>query len=488
MNLRQARVDDTWRRVFARGYASKLKQVSFQALQSLRDSEIHFRAGITAIVGANGVGKSTLLAAIADLLANGEGENDSNHRIRLRGSRLAATVEHQGENLTLGLQDGAGDCREVTGRPFTGEYQWLDPSSLAGRYITQINTDRNFADLLESVTPQYLNADELAIANYLVGKFYGDVSIYEILDYAGFERFPYFRATAAGITYGSEGMGRGELSLLLTYWTLRDIPPNSILVLEEPETHVSPKSQDCLINIVAKFSLEKGIWTIVTTHSPTIIRHIPAEHVRLLARGTGLADIHENIAKTDIALLLGGGVKLTGAFLVEDQAAKDFLTALLDEKAPALVKQYEIVSANSAPRISVILENMPNTGDWLTLIGVYDGDLRADITGAGFKWPFKFLPGTKAPEELLVAHLQAAGNTADLLAAELHKTPAQLTVALDHAAGVDPHDFFTELAKALHVHVSAIRAAGVRIWLQNTDNATAAQTLVSELQTAINGQ
>ena len=58
MNLRQARFDDTWRRVFARNYSSKLTQVSFEGLQCLRDSEVHFRGGITAIVGANGVGKS----------------------------------------------------------------------------------------------------------------------------------------------------------------------------------------------------------------------------------------------------------------------------------------------------------------------------------------------------------------------------------------------------------------------------------------------
>ena len=423
-----------------------------------------------------------MLAAIADILANGEGEDDSNHRVRLKGSRLAGTVEYEGANLSLGLQDGASGAREVTGTHFSGEYQWLDPSSLAGRYISQIGVDKNFADLLEAVTPQHLDAEELAIANYLVGKSYSDVSIYEIVDYAGFERFPYFKTTAAGVTYGSDGMGRGELSLLLVYWTLRDLPRDSILVLEEPETHVSPKSQDCLMNIVAKFSLEKGIWAIVTTHSPTIIRRIPPEHVRLLARGTGVADVHENVSKTDIALLLGGGVRLSGAFLVEDQAAKDFLTALLDEKAPALLKQYEIVSADSEARITAILKNMPNTGDWLTLVGVYDGDMRAGVTGQDFNWPFRFLPGTAAPEELIVALVRAATDSADSLAAELHKTSAQVTVALDHAIGFDPHDFFTELAKALNVHISAIRAASTRIWLHNTENAAAVVIFIAELQ------
>jgi len=487
MNLRQARFDDTWRGVFARAYNSKLTRVSFEGLQSLNDSEIHFRSGITAIVGANGVGKSTLLAAVADLLANGEGEDDSNHRTRLKGSRLTGTAQHAGQNLTLSLQDGTDGAREATGQQFGGEYQWLDPSSLGSRYMTQISVDKNFADLLESVTPLYFNADELEIANYLVGKNYTGVSVYEIVDYADFERFPYFKVTAAGITYGSEGMGRGELSLLLVYWTLRDLPRNSILVLEEPETHVSPKSQDCLMNIVAKFGLDKGIWTIITTHSPTIIRHIPPEHLRLLSRGAGFTDVQENIPKTEIALLLGGGVNLTGAFLVEDQAAKDFLTTLLDEKAPALLKQYEIISAVSDSRISAILKNMPNTNGWLTLVGVYDGDMRRQITGQDFNWPFRFFPGTLNPEALLVSHLLATNDVANLLAMELHKTSAQITVALDHATGLDPHDFFTELGRALNVHVSVTRAAGVRIWLRDNNNEIAAQAFLSELKAAING-
>jgi predicted ATPase len=488
MNLRRARFDDTWRKVFTRAYTSRLTRVSFEGLQSLNDSDIHFRSGITAIVGANGVGKSTLLAAVADLLANGEGADDSNHRTRLKGSRLTGVVGHAGQNLTLSLQDGADGAREATGQQFGGEYQWLDPSSLAGRYMTQIGVDKNFADLLESVAPLHFDADELEIANYMVGKKYTDVSVYEIVDYAGFERFPYFKVTAAGITYGSEGMGRGELSLLLVYWTLRDLPRDSILVLEEPETHVSPKSQDCLMNIVAKFSLEKGIWTIITTHSPTIIRHIPPEHLRLLSRGAGFADVQENVAKTEIALLLGGGVKLTGAFLVEDQAAKDFLTTLLDEKAPALLKQYEIISAVSYSRISAILENMPNTDGWLTLIGVYDGDTRTQITGEGFNWPFRFFPGTLDPESLLVAHLLATTDAANLLAMELHKTTAQITLALDHATGLDPHDFFRELSRALNLHISVARAAALRIWLRDNNNEIAAQTFLSELKAAINGQ
>src|SRR5262249_37743001 len=124
-------------------------------------------------------------------------------------------------------------------------------------------------------------------------------------------------------------------------------------------------------------------------------------------------------------------------------------------------------------------------GDWLTLIGIYDGDMRSSIAGGNFKWPHIFLPGTAAPEELLVAHLRGTGNSADLLTSELHKTYEQVTVALTPVAGLDPHDFFTEIGRSLNLPTATVRAASVRIWLQNAANMDLAETFIAELKAAI---
>ncbi len=171
-----------------------------------------------------------------------------------------------------------------------------------------------------------LNEVELEIACYLVGKNYTAIEIFEISDYGEMDRFPYFRVTADGITYGSEEMGRGELSLLLTYWVLHDLPRESILILEEPETHVSPRSQDSLMNIVAKLADERAIWVLVTTHSPTVIRHIPRTHLKVLVRDQGRTKVVENATIVQIGELLGGGVAYQGLILVEDVTAQDFLS------------------------------------------------------------------------------------------------------------------------------------------------------------------
>jgi len=69
MSVRAAKFNDYWRKVFLRQYPCQYLSLRYSGLRPLCDSEITFSPGITAIVGGNGVGKSTLMHAIADVLA-----------------------------------------------------------------------------------------------------------------------------------------------------------------------------------------------------------------------------------------------------------------------------------------------------------------------------------------------------------------------------------------------------------------------------------
>ena len=307
MSLRDAKFRDHWRHIFERQFPTRFTEIEFKQLYCLANGTVQFSGGITAIVGGNGVGKSTLVAAIVQLLSPEPNSIDPAYLQRLSGSQITGRAVNGDHQFHLHVADDTDGKRVILGDTFDGEYKALDPSALASECLRQIHTDPNFRDLLEPVTALELNSQELAIASYLVGKIYTDIKIYEISDYKDFDRFPYFRVSSANVSYASENMGRGELSLLLTYWTLKDMPKGSILILEEPETHVSPRSQDSLMNVVAKFCDEKGMWTIITTHSPTVINRLPREHIRLLTRNEGPAFCAGEVGKLQIALLLGGG-------------------------------------------------------------------------------------------------------------------------------------------------------------------------------------
>jgi predicted ATPase len=484
MSLRQAKIDDHWRHTFSRAYETRFAEISFTNLSCLVDASVGFRPGISAIVGANGVGKSTLAAAIAELLANCSNVEPS-HRDRLRGSIAKGKAFVGNTERNLGSKDDSQGGRVADGDKFEGTFQWLDPSNLAIRCIHQIYTDQNFSDMLEPLTPLSLNNDDLAIASYLIGKEYDEVLIYEIADYHDFDVFFYFRVSSGGTQYGTESMGRGELSLLLAFSALRALPKNAILLLEEPETHVSPRSQECLMNVIAKLCDDMGVSTIITTNSPSVIRRIPVENVTLLARDRRASEVVEHPTTAQLATILGGGAAFHGALIVEDQGAKDFASAIFEEIMPELLSRFEIAVAGSRTKTSDALIGMPKTGTWLTLVGGYDGDQRAQTDTKDFRWPAVFLPGAEDPDKLLKVTLSTTQQKSELLAADFHKPPADVMVALNHIEGIDYHDFVSEMANSLNLTGGIIRRGLVRIWLKTDQNRRQAELFIKEFRTAV---
>src|SRR5580700_4081419 len=92
MSLRHSKFDDHWRHVFLRTYPTRFTAVSVGNLKVLADSTINFSAGINAIVGGNGVGKSTVVAAITQLLAGDPNSIESGYRSKLQGSTITGTA------------------------------------------------------------------------------------------------------------------------------------------------------------------------------------------------------------------------------------------------------------------------------------------------------------------------------------------------------------------------------------------------------------
>jgi predicted ATPase len=468
MNLRNARIDDHWRRTFTRQYPTRFESIKFSGLSTIADGVVHFAPGITAIVGGNGVGKSTLIAAVAELLSNGVDSSVTEGFGRVGSSTTSGVAFQAGGQLTLAMRtDGAG-IRSSAASRFTGEYRWLDPAIFGRHCLLHISGDANFEDLLESVTPIQLAPEELELISYLVGKDYASCSIYEIPEYGELDRFPYFRVRSGGEGYSSEGMGRGELALLLTYWVLRDLPKCSILILEEPETHVSPLSQDRMMNLVAKFCDENAIWVIATTHSPSVIRRLPVANIRMLARAAGTARMMATTSLVQVATILSGGVAFKGMLLVEDAGAKQFVLSMLEDLAPDLLPQFEVVLAGSAPQMSAALENLPKTSDWLTVVGIYDGDMEGKIETEEFQWPALFLPGGVAPERLFKEFVTSQAEVQVILAERLGKTLDDVTVALNCVAGIDHHEWMSELATALNREVKVVHQALVSFWIERS--------------------
>ena len=471
MTMRQAKVEDHWRHAMTRLYPTRVESIEVVDSTCLADGTIRCVPSITAIVGGNGVGKSTFAVAVAEVLSGVENKAElSDNLSRVIGSTTTATAFVDRVSGTYRVAPDASGRRVFSDPAFAGHFRWLEPSSFAQDCVRRVRDDTNFQDLLDPLTPAELVGEDLEVVSYLVGKDYTQCRIYEV-EYEEFGRFPYFQVTSADVTYGSESMGRGELSLFLTYWVLRDLPRCSILILEEPETHVSPRSQDRLMNVVAKYCDEKAISVITTTHSPTIIRRLPRENVLLVtAGGQNGSVVIATPSLTQVATVLSGGVALKGALLVEDETAQAFLMLLLEELAPDLLPQFELLVAGSDSHIRKVIESFPRTKDWLTLVGVFDGDIQ--ITAAEtLIWPAVNLPGNAAPEKLL-RDMMKDGAVQTAFAGNMGRLPHDISLAIGDVAGVDDHEWIRQLSSVIGRGHTFVRQSLMRTWIQANLDAT----------------
>jgi predicted ATPase len=466
ISLRAAALSDNWRRLRNRPFETRLISLEHLNLGCLQDGEIALSGGITVIIGANGVGKSTILSAMSELLTSTSEIPGLQHGVRLTGSQntgkmLVGAVEHE-----VTCSDGADGNRSRIGNVLEGEIGWFD-SSLITLIPQAIHEDSDFQDLLQGIEPAPLSPDELEIARYLVKKEYTAIDIYEVTDYNEWAIFPYFRVTVGAMQYGSERMGEGELGLLLILSILRHLPPNSIFVLEEPETHVSIKSQVALMDVLAKYSVERGIYVIVATHSSSLVKKVPTEDVKLVVQEGGRSFVVPEPTRAQIEEILGEGVMPHVAVLVEDEAAKEFAANLMSLFAPGRIYEFEFINAGSSSHITQALKNMPVTGRWFKMIGLYDGDKREDASiSNGSSWPAKFLPGNEPSEKLYRKILQSTENH-EVLAQKIGSSATQLRMALSAMSGSDNHDWDRGIAEFLGISIVVLRKALCQLYLQD---------------------
>lgn len=491
--MRQAKVNDHWRHIYTKTYTRFIRSFNFSNIAGVGSGEITFRGGINAICGGNGAGKSTLLDAIACATISPEyAKNYINHQ-RFTGTIFLTKLIIDQVEITRIMKFGEGDT-EISG-DYDCEITHLNPATLALSVTSFLNKTSNFAEVLESLDPKIAPQSQLNELSYIIGKNYENLETYEIEDYSlEVEKdedyqsdenvpkkvFPYFKVTSEGITYNSETMGLGELSLFILFWMLHRISENSILLIEEPETYISPSSQKKFMDFMARMSDIKSIWIILTTHSPSIVDKIHLDKITLLSRGREGVTIIDTPSQFQLDEVLDKSHSYSGILLVEDAVARTFLSSILSRMALDVYKRYEILVAEDEGTLSKLKNGFPNNSAWFEIAVIYDGDQREKQVDG--KIPHGFLPHTSAPEVLLQ---ETAKNNLPSISNIINRPLGDLQVVVNSLQGRDIHDWLEELSQKLAIHKDSLIDVIVGICLETNEAAKSeAVDLVTKIRNA----
>ena len=440
--MRDIKSKDYWQEAYRRRYTNNITEIDFNGLNNLPD--ISLPSGVLAFCGLNGAGKSTIIAAIKDLIGIPLTEQDT-HKIGTTTISGKATLldaeiicsNQDGERLT----DKGWDIEKV---------QCLDciASSAAQNYIVN---QTNIDELLEQYEEYEFPEDDVKEINYLIGKQYQHCYVRELNETDENDAtIPYFSVEVDGEKYDSKYMGHGEHFLLYLFWRITHVDKDTLLIIEEPETYISIASQIHFANYLGKQMAKKGVKVILTTHSPYILSNIRNENIRMVSRMGNIASIVTPSENLPAEVLLGLNENSSGTFFVEDRVAADLLTVILEDRLPFLLRTYTIESVGGEAEISNRLSFPYSERIKYQFIGIYDGDMKDALDTSKLNWKYCFLPGDKAFEEVLRGLVHDLSNI-EKICGFLTKNKDEVIAILAKIDGLDCHDWFEELRKSLAV-------------------------------------
>lgn len=441
--MRSAKVQDYWRKAYKRKYKNSILTLDLKGLNNL--SEIELSEGIVAFCGLNGAGKSTIISAIKDIV----GLTLTNQDVRrVNSHKIEGTAAFDGNVVS---------CTNCEQERFFDK--GMDKSSV--KYVdcmlsTAVQSfmieQANFEELLEQYDEYEVTKEELEDINYLIGKSYSHCSIREIEDVDGSDLpFPFFQVEIDGTKYDTRSMGSGEHFLLYLFWCIKSTDTDTLLIIEEPETYISIFSQTHFADYIGKILAEDGVKVILTTHSPYILRNIKNENIRIVSRVGNNVSIIMPDSDFTVEGALGISQNCLGTFFVEDRVAADFLTVILEDKAPWILKQYAIDIVDGESAISERLKFPKSNNIHYSFVGIYDGDMRNSLSNKDeLNWGYCFLPGENAAEENFRECIRTPEKLEKLCTA-LGKDQQKVIAFLATIEGLDCHDWFLELRKHLSV-------------------------------------
>jgi hypothetical protein len=219
-------------------------------------------------------------------------------------------------------------------------------------------------------------------------------------------------------------------------WVLGRLEPGSLLLIEEPETFLSPRAQIALVDVIASYIKSKGFTVVMTSHSGPIAQRLQNSEIVYVTRASGQVVLHAPARTVDLVARLGLRSDRAFILFVEDVAGEIFARTLMNRYSDRLSGGVEYVRCNGESNVIRAIEAIPNDIRAVAHLGVLDGDQRA----AKLDDPrILYLPSAVAPERLLRDF--TATKTSDQLASYLGVSEADVSRALAHADGDELHNW-----------------------------------------------
>jgi predicted ATPase len=466
--IRHSIINELSEKVSNKGYGKYLLKIGINKARAFSDKSINFEFPVTALVGPNGGGKTTILGAAAcayrmvkpSLYFSKSGKFDES----MQNWRFDYEIIDRAVKLNDTIR------RSASFKNYKWSREGLErPVLIFGVSRTVPATERK--EMRRCVSGQFRVADEdirqidAGVADQVARILDKDVSHFSLVKVDKQGRVTLLAGTTPeGRAYSEFHFGAGESSVIRMAMELELIEENALVLIEEIENGLHPVATVRMVEYLIDLAKRKKIQVIFTTHSNDALRPLPDKAIWAAVNGQLFQ------GKLDIGSLraISGQVDSKLVFFVEDSFAKSWVEEAL-RSVPGIAMDALGVHSMEGDGTAVKVCRHHNIDPSAPQLAVclIDGDSKQQEDPGN--WVFR-LPG-QSPESFIF----------DRVLAKLDQVAGELAVALlrpyeEHAkitdvlrtvrnTNRDPHLLYSQVGKSIGLIPEArVREAFIAIW------------------------
>ena len=270
---------------------TRIRKVFFKKLKGLNDVEISFSDTLTAIMGVNGSGKTTVIHALACIYQpDGKGEN---HRFP---EFFVPNTDSLWNGSDFEVVNETEDNRRqrviLPSREYSKFFDRWSPhyDRRPKRNVYYLGIDTCLPDIEKTSAPRIIyhsldRTDRQATKTIEYSSYILNKSYRHLLDNTYYNKHFTGVQLESGLKYSSLSMGSGEQRVIKIISVLLAAEPFSLVLIDEIDLLLHVSALKRLIEIIHDIAVRKNIQVVFTTHSLEMIqlsRYVSIQYIHNL--------------------------------------------------------------------------------------------------------------------------------------------------------------------------------------------------------------
>ncbi|ONM90952.1 ATP-dependent nuclease [Pseudomonas aeruginosa] len=466
--IRDSEIVGLFEKVQKRNYGKYLFKISIGKARGYENKVITFDFPVTALIGPNGGGKTTVMGAAALAYKSIKPSLFFSKSGRFDESMQNWKFEFDVIDRDVKQQDSIKRTATFTNLKWSREALTRE-TRVFGVSRTVPATERpDLAKCMSrkfDVLPDRISTIPEEAARAVAAILDKDVAAFQFLKVDSRGKVTLLAGqTANGEKYSEFHFGAGESSIIRMVVALETMSDQSLVLIEEIENGLHPLATIRLVEYLVELAVRKKIQVIFTTHSNDALKPLPDKAIWAAVRGS----LYQG--KLDIASLraISGVIDTRLAIFTEDKFAKSWVEEILrniDSVALDAVGIYAMEGDGTAQRVHKDHNLSPASKN--KAICILDGDSKYQESKNDLI--FK-LPGESPERYIFNQVLKILDTCSGELAVALLKPYEKATEVAEVIASVantnrDEHTIFSQIGKRLSlIPEQRVREAFMSIW------------------------